>query len=227
VSGDEISAAIAKSVFGGLPADLLDDLFGDSFVIRYPAGTAIYEEKGEARCLLVLTGVIRAFLRSSKGRQVAFRYARCGDILGTTLIVGGPAQVNTQALTDSRVLTINATTLTRVAQSDVRVAWSIARDLDRLMNSVLAELGRTSFGSVPQLLARHLLDLAAPHDGNEGGVAITHQLLADAVGSVREVVGRAIRQMRDEGLIEIREGTIYIADVARLRALADIQYRRE
>ena len=51
-------------------------------------------------------------------------------------------------------------------------------------------------------------------------LAITHEMIAEHLGSAREVVTRMLRYMKDEGLVELARGTVKIADAARLQALA-------
>jgi CRP-like cAMP-binding protein len=48
--------------------------------------------------VLVVQGLIRVYMTSSEGRQVTVRYARSGDVLGIAVLVGGPANVDVQAL---------------------------------------------------------------------------------------------------------------------------------
>jgi CRP/FNR family cyclic AMP-dependent transcriptional regulator len=202
---------------------LVEILLSDGFVIEYPAGTAIYQERDEPRCLLVVSGLIRAFLRSTRGRQVTFRYATSGDMLGTAVVVGGPMTTNTQAVTKTRAIVINTTRLHNLATQDVRVAWALARDLDNFVSAVLDELAINSFGSIRERAARHLLGLASPAVDGSLVAVVGQQDLADAVGSVREVVGRALRELRDEGLITTSGTTVTILDVGRLLRAADIR----
>jgi CRP-like cAMP-binding protein len=52
-----------------------------------------------------------------------------------------------------------------------------------------------------QRVARHLLDLAVRE--SEGLVVYaSHQNIADAIGSVREVVSRVLRELRADGLVD-------------------------
>jgi CRP-like cAMP-binding protein len=72
------------------------------------------------------------------------------------------------------------------------------------------------FLPVQARVARHLIDLASLQD-DVLVVTAGHQEIADAIGSVREVVSRALGEMRDEGLITRRGNQTILTDVARLR----------
>ena len=70
-------------------------------------------------------------------------------------------------------------------------------------------------------MARHLLDLAVERRrGSELVVAIAQQDLADAAGTVREVVVRALRELREDGLLRTRRDGILLLDPERLAAEA-------
>jgi CRP/FNR family transcriptional regulator, cyclic AMP receptor protein len=73
-------------------------------------------------------------------------------------------------------------------------------------------------------VARHLLDLAAQHQRGPDLVAhVSQQELADAVGTVREVVVRTLRELRQEGLLETGRAGIRILAPERLLAEAQPQ----
>ncbi len=71
-----------------------------------------------------------------------------------------------------------------------------------------------------QRVAAHLLDLASARQEPTRGLAarISQQELADAVGSVREVVARVLRELRIAGVIATAADHIVILDAARLHA---------
>jgi CRP/FNR family transcriptional regulator len=100
------------------------------------------------------------------------------------------------------------------------VAWAVAGELGRRLYEALDEVGANAFGSVRERIARHLLDASSP--GKEGRlvVAITQQQLADAVGSAREVVARALRALRAEGLVRSRPGGLVLLDPGGLARVA-------
>ena len=87
------------------------------------------------------------------------------------------------------------------------------------MFETLDFLGDNLFGTVQQRVCRHLLDLAS--NSPDGLVVKVEQHeLADAIGSVREVVARALRKLREAGLVERHPAGIRIADPSGLHRLA-------
>jgi CRP/FNR family transcriptional regulator len=93
----------------------------------------------------------------------------------------------------------------------------MAQEVTRRLYETLEALAGNAFGSLRQRLARHLLDLAAARQQGRGLlVKATQQELADAVGSVRPVVARIIRDLRAEGLITTSSDGIIILKPAEL-----------
>jgi CRP/FNR family transcriptional regulator len=158
------------------------------------------------------------YLSSPGGRQVTVRYARPGDVLGVAVLVGGPANTSVQTLEKSSVFRISARTLTAAARQDSRVSWAMAEELNRRLYGVLEQTAVNAFGSVRQRVAVHLLDLASDRQRPDGGLVanVSQQELADAAGSVREVVARALRDLREAGILATTADRIEILDPAGL-----------
>src|SRR6266508_4362300 len=99
-----------------------------------------------------------------------------------------------------------------------RVAWAIAEELNRRLDDTLQQTAINAFGSVKQRVAAHLLDLASAQQRPVGRLVarVSQQELADAVGSVREVVARALRDFRLAGLVATAPDSVLILDPTRL-----------
>jgi CRP/FNR family transcriptional regulator, cyclic AMP receptor protein len=214
----DVDEALASSFLAGLPAEVAAQLRAEGEQAEYPAGVTIYRPGASPQTALVVHGLLRVYLSSAEGRQVTVRYARPGEVLGIAVLVGGPARVGVQTVQPSSLFRISLRTLTAAAQRDPRVSWAIAEELNRRLYEVLEQTAVTAFGSVKQRVAAHLLDLAATGQQPRGRLAaqVTQQELADAVGSVREVVARALRDFRVAGIVATAPDQVRILDAARL-----------
>lgn len=95
----------------------------------------------------------------------------------------------------------------------MRIAWAIAEEITHRLYVYMEVIAATTFGTVSQRVARHLLDLSCSHQQGPTLLAqVSQQELADAVGSVREVVARSLRQFRKMGLVETTPHGILIHD---------------
>jgi CRP/FNR family transcriptional regulator len=218
VADREVAEAVAGSFLARLPSDLVDTLLEVGERTDYPAGSTVYREGSYPRSFLVVRGLLRVYLTSPEGRQVTVRYARSGDVLGIAVLVGGPADVAIRTLAESNMLRIDLRTLTEAAHRDARVSWALAEELNRRLYETLQQTAINTFGSVKQRVAVHLLDLASAKQRRHGPLVarVSQQELADAVGSVREVVARVLRDFRVDQLIATSVDSIQILDAARL-----------
>ncbi|MFH5822541.1 Crp/Fnr family transcriptional regulator [Georgenia sp. AZ-5] len=100
-----------------------------------------------------------------------------------------------QALTDASLLRLSPTVARALAASDVRVAAVFLTELSERVQQLVLEIPDDVFMTVPQRLARHLLDLASARIGEAGPadraaelvVTAPQRELAEAAGTVREV----------------------------------------
>jgi CRP/FNR family cyclic AMP-dependent transcriptional regulator len=220
MADQDVDDALARSFLADLPPELAGRLRAEGERADYPAGTTVYRAGSSPQAALVVSGLIRVYLMSVEGRQVTVRYARPGDVLGIAVLVGGPASTGVQAVEPSSLFRISLRTLTEAAQNDPRVGWAIAEELSRRLYDTLEQTAVNAFGSVRQRVAAHLLDLASAQQHPRGRLVarVSQQELADAAGSVREVVARVLRDFRVAGIVATAADSVAILDAARLYA---------
>lgn len=214
----DVEAAMATSFLGTLPGDLVTRLLTQGVRSVYAPGATIYRPGSPPRTLLVVGGLVRVYMGSPDGRQVTVRYARRSDVLGIAVLVGGPADVGVQTLASTTVFGIDAAVLTDAARRDGRVGWALAEELNRRLYQSLQQTAVNAFGTVRQRVALHVLDLASEQQGPSEPLiaAVTQQELAEAVGSVREVVARVIRDLRAAGLVATTPNGLRVLDATGL-----------
>jgi CRP/FNR family transcriptional regulator len=213
---------VSASHLRGLPPEVLEELLTGAIRTKVPAGSVIHREREDARHLeLVVSGIVRAFVTAPDGRTMTIRYCRPGALMGamSLFLTEFAMPGTTQALVDAEVLRMSPDVVLRAAERDVRVARAFLDELSERAQSFLYEIPGGAFATVRQRVARHLLDLASEGTGEPGQelvVRTTQQQLADAVGTVREVVVRALRELRQDGVVRTERDRIVILDPARL-----------
>nr|WP_269091052.1 Crp/Fnr family transcriptional regulator [Actinopolymorpha cephalotaxi] len=191
-------------------------------VIRAAAGNVLYRPGESAGLHLVVEGLLRVSMVSEEGRQVTVRYARRGDLLGLPVVVSGAAPVYAYAVTNAVAVATRPGVLPQLARRDPRVGTWMADELAVRVDGLLQELAMNAFWPVRRRLGRHLLDLATEHQQGEALVVrASHQELADAVGTVREVVARTLAALRADGLVSGGPGGIRLLDPDALAHLPD------
>jgi CRP/FNR family cyclic AMP-dependent transcriptional regulator len=198
-----------------LPPGAAQALLGEALQLDLPPGAVVYRDDEAPRVIVVVSGVLRVFMGDPDGREVTVLYAHPSEVLGLALTLGGPAPVSIQAVSAASILALRANTLRALVAADPAVARTCAEELSRQLFRAFDEIAANAFRTVHQRVARHLLDLATPED-DVLVAQVSQQEVADAVGSVREVVARAIHELRERGLIETARDRIVLLDPLRL-----------
>lgn len=216
----ELAALARDGLRGGflaaLPPAAAERLLAEAIRINVPAGAVVYREDEEPQLLVVVSGLLRIFVSSPDGRQVTVRYARSGDVAGLALVVGGPAPMSIQAMTSTLLVALRTTTLKALLATDPGVARACAEELSRQVHDLLVDVAEQAFLPVRQRLVRQLLVLAVRGPRRHLVVTASQQELADAIGSVREVVTRTLHQLQEERLLRVGRGGIALLDPLRL-----------
>lgn len=215
---------LRDSFLGQFPDDLVEQFIDESVLVDYPKGAIIYHATTEPYAAsLVVRGVVRTYITSADGRHLTLRYAHPGDIVGLVTLVGGPSLAHVQALSECTLLVFKPGTIRLLDPDGTRIGWEVAQEMAHLIYELMDEVAVNAFGTMRQRVAHHLLRRAGPRGSAQPLLApVSHQEIADAVGSVRSVVSRTLKELRDEGLIEMSREGIRLCDPARLSLLARV-----
>jgi CRP/FNR family transcriptional regulator len=218
-------AAVRASHLGRLSPDLLAAALAGARRDRVTAGATIHRVGDtEPHIKLVVFGLLRVYVTAADGRTMTVRYCRLGSLLGVVSLFASPfvLPASIQAVTNAGLVALRPSTIRGLAEQDPRVATALLEELSERVLSFIDEIPGGAFATVRQRVARHLLDLAsASQKGPELLATSSQQELADAVGTVREVVVRALRELRHDGLVRTtRDGVV----VLQAEALAQEAY---
>lgn len=217
-----VTDALAVSSLRGLPREVADRLIEGSLLRKVAAGTTTHREGDPAFVELVVSGLIRGYVSGPDGRTMTIRYCRPGALMGTATLFNERrprAHGNLTALVESRVLALSPATVHALAERDSRVVRALLNETSARVAEYISEIEASSFATIRQRLARHLLDLAAEQQVATQLVASASQdQLAGAIGTVREIVVRILHDMRREGLVRTKRGRVELLDARRLDA---------
>ncbi|MET9994850.1 Crp/Fnr family transcriptional regulator [Streptomyces mutabilis] len=200
-----------------LPPDLTQAILGQAVETRVGAGDMLYRGAEHAETAVfgvVVGGLLRFYVHAPDGRSMTVRYAGRGELVGVrglametstgpaTQRYGGRA-LNGEALQDSTLLLLSRPAVTALARRRAELSWALTREIARQAMTDQELIATNVFSPIRARVARHLLMLAM-RVGRELVLRVSHQEIADAIGSVREVVSRALCRFQDEGLVERR-----------------------
>jgi CRP-like cAMP-binding protein len=211
---EQLIAIQSQGFLGRLSSEQAADLVQSAPLVRYPVGKASPAGRDAPWVAIVASGLVRQYLPSTNGRQVTIGYARAGDLICSSIDGSPQANLEIEAVEASELLHLDAVRLERTARLEPQLAMALVEELSHRLRRAYLTLAGNIFATVRMRVARDLLERAV--DGRaqppRDQVRVTQQGLADATGSVREVVTRAVREMRLQGLIQTDQSWITILD---------------
>src|ERR1700722_1241250 len=188
--------------------------------VHITAGALILRAGQLPRIARVVAGIVRVFISTQLGRQMTIRYARAGDLVGLSPYLAGTDQWNAEAITDVSIKVFTFDHVRSAGAHDPDLPWSIAQHVAAVMAESLRTVADASGQSITVRVARHLREMTLRGLDGRAVVHISHQRLADAVGTVREVVSRELTALRAAGVIDRTPGAVRVIDENQLASLA-------
>ena len=197
----------------GLPRSLARDLAAARREMVYTPGEVMVRIGERCDPGVLLDGLLSQSIRSEDGRRATVKYVRKGESFAAESVFR-PMSHMVIAVTDSRVVHYDRLVIEQLMRRHSALALMLASRLAGCMKEMDEAVAAFAFRSVAQRVVSHLAAVAQPTEkGVSGAVAhLSQQELADAVGSVREVVARVLRDLRARQIIETSRSGITITD---------------
>lgn len=188
-------------------------------VLHYDAGKAIFWEGEPATSLFVVVeGAVKICRHATDGREHILHLLQPFDTFNDVgALDGGDNPATAIAHSDATVWSIPRVDLIRIAQAHPELSWALLEAMARRARHLVAKVEDLSMRSVKGRLARLLLEEASK-EGDEDIVPrhLTQEEIANQLGTVREMIGRALRNLADDGIIVVDRHQIKILDVKQL-----------
>lgn len=172
----------------------------------------------------LLSGQVRIFKSGPGGREQILRIAGPGSVFNDVPVLdGGPNPASADGLEACSVLILPVQSIQRLLDQEPAVVRAIMMNLASKLRHMTTLVGDISLKQVTSRVAKILLTQVEEGDNLESGLTnqvttqMTQQQMAAMAGTVREMVGRALRTLEGAGAIEARRGHILIKDTARLQ----------
>jgi CRP/FNR family transcriptional regulator len=211
--------------FAGLSDEVLGVLARAMQLRRYTRGQMIFLE-GEscAGLFVVAAGEVKIFKLSPQGREQILQQIGPGGTFNEVAVLdGGLNPASVAAIADTTAYNISRAEIRRLAQRYPDLAWALIESMARRTRHLVSMVEDLSLRSVKARLAR-LLVSEAERVSNVDAIDRSHMVsqteMAARLGTVREMVGRALRDLADDRLIEFDRHRIVIVNRARLEAVA-------
>jgi CRP/FNR family transcriptional regulator, cyclic AMP receptor protein len=197
----------------------LKDLDAIKFTSAYPAGAVLFIEKQTARGVYILCeGQVKLSISSSEGKKLILRMTKPGEVLGlVSALSGTPHEVTAETLRPCQVAFIPRDAFLRFLSKHPEAYPFVAGQVGshyQVACEQLRNLGLSA--SAPEKLAKLLLDFAVTgqqtKDGTHVKLPLTHEEIAEFIGTTRETVTRTLSDFKSQHLAELRGSTLVIED---------------
>jgi len=206
-----VEALTAVTSFEGLDATTLNAIARVAIKREYGAGQVVFLE-GEpcAGLYIVQNGWLKSVKTSPSGREQVMRFVGPGEVFNEIGVLVGEANVVTVvALEPATVWVIQRETLLQLMEEHPRLAHVIMRNLARRVQHLIGLVEDLSLRTVESRLARLLLEQSSA-DVLARRRWATQAEMAARLGTVPDVLNRALRNLTEEGLIQIQRHQVQI-----------------
>ncbi len=227
MSTDKVAALARTALFKELDEGTLCALAARAVERRFQKDELLFVAGEEARGLYVIVeGAVRAVRVNPDGREQVIHVERAGATVAEVPVFDDGAFPSTVAAeTDSILLFIDKRDVRKLCLEHPQISLAALKVLAGRLRRCAELVETLSLREVGQRLARLLLAEAQARgeSSNEGlavTLSLTNQQIAARVGSVREVVSRALTRLQQDNLIVLNGRRLSIPDAAALAAYA-------
>jgi CRP-like cAMP-binding protein len=214
-------------VLSDIPVEALQVLAPTIKIGTYRPRQVIYLPGDRAQGVHFLAGGrIKISKVTRDGKELTLAYRTEGDFFGEPcLLDGGPREEMAEAMDSSTTVEVDRELLDQLLKTNGAAAYKFARALIARRKDLETRVEQLIFKDVGSKLAELLLSLGHEHGiaderGLIVGLKITHQEMANLIGSTRETVSLTLSQFKRKGLIQTDGRKVILSDPEGLRALA-------
>jgi CRP/FNR family cyclic AMP-dependent transcriptional regulator len=173
----------------------------------------------------LVTGKVKIFRIHSAGKEFITSLAGPGDLLGyAALLRDVNYEDNAQVVEDARLMLVPGQEFLQLMTGSSHFAQQLIDLLAKDLKTKEQSLVNLAYNSLRKRVANGLLQLTTKFSQREGGdipIGISRENLSHFIGSATESLTRTLSDFRNEKLIDIRDGKIYLLDKNKLGALAN------
>lgn len=210
------TADILRSIpfFAEIPAAVIDRLALRCVPRTVGEGFALFRSGDRCNGLyLVLEGRVRIYRTATDGREQTLALEGPGrPVAELPLFDGGPYPASAATVAPSRLAFLPRGDFEHAFRTDPEVATAVVRALGHRLRHLVQLVETISFRDVAARLAMLLADHADQHGTATGDLVTleldrTQEQLATEIGTARESVSRALKQLKAKGLIVTQQGS--------------------
>jgi len=208
--------------FSGLGQAELDSIRKYIFEKKAQRGDILLFEGEPAETLyFVVAGVVKVFKTSADGKEQILQIIRPGESFNDVPVFSGGENLASAEAMGAVVLNIvKKSDLEAILREHPQVALNVIQVLSGRVQHLVSLVEDLSFRRVTGRVAKILLEYAG--DGTGEKPRLTQQEMAAMIGTAREMVGRSLKTLEEEGTIRLERHRIIITNQEALREMAGV-----
>ena len=183
---------------------------------KYPAKSTIIYAGDESDALYyILKGSVTVMIEDDDGREMIMAYLNEGDFFGEMgLFEEASRSAWVKAKTEWEVAEVSYAKFRQLAREDAEILFTVSAQIAGRLRATTRKVGDLAFLDVTGRVAGTLLELckqpdAMTHpDGMQ--IKVTRQEIGRIVGCSREMVGRVLKNLEDQGLVSVKGKTMVV-----------------
>ena len=200
------------------------------FTGLYPKGSLLFVEGEEPRGIFILcSGLAKLTTSSTEGKTLIVKIAEPGEVLGASAtILGKPYEVSAETIEPSQLNFIKRDDFLKYLNQHAEACLHTAQQLSEKYHSAQREIRSLGLSqTTSEKLARLLLDWC-----DRGGeqttrgirlkVLLTHEEIAQMIGTTRETVTRLLSDFRRKKMIDVKGSSLFVLNKPQLEHLVSV-----
>jgi CRP-like cAMP-binding protein len=199
-------------LFAGVGDDDLEDVAAHLIERRFPRNATIVEEGLPGDYMYVIReGRVKVTKLSEEGREKILQMLGEGAFFGEmALLDQAPRSATVKTLSPVRLLALSRADFLSVLRRSPDLAMAVIQELTRRLRETDEQASSLSFQRVKDRTRGLLRRMAGPADGGARITPpLTHQQIADMIGTSRETVTRVVKDLKQEGWLD-QQGKRYV-----------------
>jgi CRP-like cAMP-binding protein len=225
----EYQKILKKSLlFSGLNDEYLAEVAAIATKRTYGKGEVLFTEGEPAEGFFLLaSGTVKLSKISSDGKEKVLHFAYASETFAEAAFFGdGRYPAEGRALEKVEALYFPRAAFMGLLERNPRFSLNLIVTLSLSVRRFARQIEELTFAEVPSRLAGYLVDLAAKKSTSFQGktyldLEIKKGELASHLSTVSETLSRALKKLKDEGVIEVKGSRVVIRNMERLKEIAE------
>ncbi|HEX9161223.1 MAG TPA: Crp/Fnr family transcriptional regulator [Thermoanaerobaculia bacterium] len=215
--------------FCDLSASTIESLDAMKFTSVYPKGSLLYVEGESARGVFILcSGKVKMTTSSSEGRTFIVRIAEAGEMLGAnSAILNAPYEVTAETLEPCQIASVRRDDFLALLKRHPDACMRVAQQLSDTLLAAQREIRSLGLSqTTSEKVAKLILGWCEKGDPTANGirlkVLLTHEEIAQMVGTTRETVTRVLSDFKRKKIINVKGSTVFVPTTRGLQDMVTV-----